>query len=140
MSIEELINQVGNLSQSEKVELGQKCVVNIGRGLEALGMDSDAITATMVGYISLFVSADRLCSAEEYQLIKSIYDLDMSYEDFYKLSNGGANSDFIELMDSMADSMNDDLKMNICLFGLCILVSDNKLTQAEYDLFIKILQ
>ncbi|MBQ9369704.1 MAG: hypothetical protein IJU10_01365, partial [Clostridia bacterium] len=93
----------------------------------------------MLGYIALFVSADRVCSAEEYQLIKSIYNLDLSYEDFYKLSNGGASGDFITVMDKMADSLDDDLKMNICLFGLCILVSDNKLTQAEYDLFIRIL-
>ena len=140
MTIEELINKVAGLSQDEKVALGRACVSRLYDGFSKLGMDDKTFAATMTGYISLFVSADKLCSAEEYQLVKSIYDVDMTYDQFYTVSNGGANPEFIAFMDTLADSLTGDMKSDICIFGLCILVSDNKLTQSEYDLFVRILK
>lgn len=140
MSLDELITKVGNMSNDDRVDLGNTCVAQLQAGFKDMGFDQQKIGFLMQNYIRLFVSADRKCSAAEYEFIKSIYNFGLSYDEFYDSTNGGADPEFVELMDKLADSMDDDMKTALCMFGLCILVSDHKLTQEEFDLFVRILE
>lgn len=140
MSLDELITKVGNMSNDDRVDLGNNCVAQLQSGLRDMGFDQGKIGFLMQNFIRLFVSADRKCSTAEYEYIKSIYNFGLSYDEFYDSTNGGADPEFIGMMDDLADSMNDDMKTALCMFGLCILVSDHKLTQEEYDLFVRILE
>ena len=140
MSLDELINEVGNMSDDERVALGNSCVVKLESGFHDMGLDDEKIGFLMQNFIRLFVSADRSCSRDEYQFIKRIYNFDMTYDQFYDSTNGGSAPEFVTMMDELADSVGDEMKTALCVFGLCILVSDHKLTESEMHLFVRILQ
>ncbi|MBP5404403.1 MAG: hypothetical protein J6Y74_00415 [Clostridia bacterium] len=140
MSLDDLINKVGNMSNEDRVDLGNNCVAQLQSGFREMGFDQEKIGFLMQNFIRLFVSADRKCSVAEYEFIKSIYNFGLSYDEFYDSTNGGADPEFITLMDQLADSMSEDMKTALCMFGLCILVSDHKITEEEFKLFIRIVE
>ena len=140
MSLDEMVLMTIQLDTEQRIELAKNCTIKMRDGFKKMGVKQDQLGKKICDFIRLFVSADKKCSRSEYDLINSMYDFDMSYEEFYDLSNGGVQKDFITSMDKYIDSLNADLKYHICLFGLCILVSDDQVTAPEYELFKRILE
>ena len=138
MSLDEMVVMTIRLDPEQRVDLAKNCILRVCKGFERLGLHEEEISRKICDFIRLFVSADKKCSYEEYELINSIYEFDMPYKEFYDLTNGGSQHDFVDLTDQYIDSLDADLKYNICLFGLCILVSDDKVTEEEYSLLRKI--
>lgn len=139
MNLDEMILTTIDLNYDQKVALGKKCVEEICNGLFAIGFSEEMASGKICDCIRLFVSADRKCSQEEYCLINDIYEFtDMSYDEFFDFSNGGADPRFIAAMDAFIDALDSELKYYICLFGLCLLVSDDKVTREEYALLKRI--
>lgn len=138
MTLEELMQEIVDMSHEERVELGKSCVDDI---LEAVGgsLNKEEYADFIFSIIKLFVCADKVCSQEEYELIRDIYSLDMSYDTFYEIVKNGLDPAFVSKMDRLIDTLTPDLKRSICLFGLCILGSDDTITVAEQDLFNRIL-
>ena len=139
MTLDEMILTTIDLNYDQKVTLGRKCVQEISDGLFAIGFSEEMASTRICDCIRLFVSADKKCSQEEYCLVKDIYEFtDMSYDEFFDFSNGGTNPRFITAMDAFIDALDPELKHYICLFGLCLLVSDDKVTREEYALLRRI--
>ena len=139
MNLDEMILDTMRLTAEQRIEKARSYVINICNAFAQRGLDQDALSLRICDFIRLFVSADRRCSREEYDLINSIYNFDMPYAEFYEMTNGGAKPDFVERMDGYIDSLDTELKYQICLFGLCLLVSDDDLSDAEYALLRRLL-
>ena len=138
-TIKEIMQEVVNLDFNEKVILGKNALSDIISTLKKHDISDDNKASFIFALIKLFVSADKRCSEVERKLVNAIADLDISYDDFYEFTNNGADPKFVEEFDDLIDTLNDEEKNSICIFGLCILSADDTITAAEQQLFLKIL-
>ena len=127
------------MSDSERLKLAKLSLNTIYIELEKCGVKNGDAGAFIVGTIKFFVSADRSCSKEEYMLINKIYNINISYNDFYNMTNHGADIDFVRTFDALVQTFTSDGKVALCLFGICILSCDGKITVEEQKMFDRIL-
>ena len=92
----------------------------------------DAIIALIV---SLALSADRVTSAEEYRLFVDITKADISYDDFYQITNIGDLEGALKSIDEFVDSMTENGKNCALTLALCFISADDKITPQEQKLF-----
>lgn len=140
MTIKEIMQDLLDSSDEERLGLAADSLKTIYSELEKCGLDSKDSASFILNSIKLFVSADKECSEEEYQFIKKLYDLKMSYDDFYDLTNHGSDPYFVEKFDELVDAFTVEGKTALCMFGLCILSCDGTLTVDEQKLFARILE
>lgn len=140
-SIKQMMVSILNLSKKEKISLGKSCMLRIKTLLRKRGIDDEKkINAFINNLIKLFVSADNDCTKSECEYLNALTGKQLSYDDYVKMTKGGSDPVFIEKFDKLIDSLDPEEKNQICLFGLCILVSDNVLSVEEQEIFLKILK
>lgn len=137
--LRELYNQYLNQSEAERVAVAQSATSVVAKFLNEAGLDQEQSFAFFMSIVRLFVSADRNCSQEEADLFNKLLDTNVSYDDFFNATNGGANPEYIKAMDDLIDSMPEEPKLAVCILGLTFLAADGELTQAETDVFERIL-
>ena len=132
--------QFVNHSEEERVALARDAAGAVFSFLATTSLSKEEQLDFFVKCVALFVSADRLCSESEYKLFKAIFDdVDFTYEEFFNLTNGGADPNFVEALDELIDSMPAEAKTALCVLGLTFLASDDNLTPDEPRLFEKII-
>ena len=140
-SVKQMMVSILNLSKKEKISLGKSCMLRIKTLLRKRGIDDEKkINAFINNLIKLFVSADNDCTKSECEYLNALTGKQLSYDDYVKMTKGGSDPVFIEKFDKLIDSLDPEEKNQICLFGLCILVSDNVLSVEEQEVFLKILK
>ena len=139
MTFNELYQEYVNHSPAQRVSVAQKAAANVLRALQEGGIDDETRFSFLTNVIKLFVSADRNCSQEEADLFNAVMGTSLSFEQFYNLTNGGGDPKFIQAMDELIDALPDEVKVDVCVFGLTILCADDKLTGAEQVIFEHIL-
>lgn len=139
MDVKELMQKVVNLSFEEKVSVGKDALCETIDILKKHELKDDDIAPFIFALVKLFVSADKKCSKDELNLVNAITDLNMSYDDFFDLTNNGSDPRFVTEFDELIDTLEADEKSSICLFGLCILAADDTITAQEQQLFLRIL-
>ena len=126
-------------SEQERIAVAQNATAAIAGFLTESGLSSKESLNFYLNIIRLFVSADRRCSQEEVDLFNKILGLSYSYEDFFNLTNGGANPEFVKVMDDIIDTMPEEPKIAVCVLGLTFLAADGELKENEIEIFEKIL-
>ena len=139
MTFNELYREYVNHSPAQRVAVAQRAAANVLRALEEGGVEDEVKFGFLTNVVKLFVSADRNCSAEEADLFNAVMGTSLSFEQFYNLTNGGGDPKFIQTMDEIIDSLPDEVKVDVCTFGLTILCADDKITGAEQAVFEHIL-
>lgn len=104
---------------------------------ELQGNSEDDINAFIIALIKVGVSADRTLSQEEYDLYCEATGNEISPEHFYHLSNGGADPELIEMVDNYIDNFTLDAKLAACIFILCFISSDGKITNSEKQIMAR---
>ena len=138
MQLEDLMKEMINMPRDLRVNLTRAAVKDIITDSVNF-LDEEQCTVLMLNIAKLFIGADNKFSVDEYRLIKEVYEVNMPYEDFYEFVKDAGNPDFIEFMDGLIDALPHELKIKICTFGMFILASDGTVTDAEKELFKKIL-
>ena len=139
MEFRELYQQYVNQSHEQRVSVAQRAAGNVLMALKDANVEDEITFNFLTDLIKLFVSADKNCSEEECQLFNDVMGTSLSYEQFYNLTNGGSDPAFVQTMDEIIDSLPDDVKVDVCTFGLTIIAADDTITGAEQSLFEKIL-
>ena len=137
--LRELYNEYLNHSDAERVQTAQAATAVVAKFLNEAGLSNEQSFAFFMNIVRLFVSADRNCSEEEADLFNAVMGTSLSFEQFYNLTNGGADPEFVAFMDELIDSLPEEVKVDVCTFGLTILCADGNLTGAEQAFFEKIL-
>ena len=135
----DVYQQYVNHSHAQRVSVAQKAAANVLGALKDGGIDDDVTFNFLTNLIKLFVSADRNCTEGECRLFNDVMGTSLTFEQFYNLTNGGSDPAFIQMMDELIDTLPDDIKVDVCTFGLTILAADDTITGAEQALFEKIL-
>lgn len=136
--VEEVLRDIGSLSFEGKVGTAKEALSRLARGLHDGGVNNEQIKSLLVLFTRLFVSGDKSCSREEYDLFKDVTESDMSYDEFYEMTNGGSNQKFVEDTIKFIKVLNRDDRIALIIYGACLLSADGIFTYPEASLIDRI--
>lgn len=139
MEFRELYQQYVNHSHEQRVAVAQKAAANVLAALDQGGIEDEVKFSFLTNVIKLFVSADKNCTELECRLFNDVLGTSLTYEQFYNLTNGGSDPQFIQAMDELIDALPDEVKVDVCTFGLTIIAADDTITGSEQAIFERIL-
>ena len=138
--LQDIYSNYLNQSEEERITVAQKATAAIAGFFSESGLTQKESLNFYINIVRLFVSADRRCSQQEVNLFNKILGADYSYEDFFNLTNGGSNPEFVKAMDDIIDTMPEEPKIAVCVLGLTFLAADGELKESEIDIFERILE
>lgn len=138
-TLQEVYQQYLDMDNSSRVSIAKKCAGELISFARGRGMSDKDIVTLIVSLFKLFVSGDKHTARAEHDFFLASTGLNVSYEEFFSVTDYGANSDFVASMDNLIDSMPQDIKNQTLIFGLCILACDGKLTVSEQQLLNRLL-
>lgn len=134
---DELVNTVFDMDEEKRADMARLGVVKIMEWAQDNGKDGAEL---VLDYFKLFVSADQSCDWQERELFIKALGIDISSEQFYELTNHGANSDFIEKMVALTNKMDKETKQYVIILGIVILCADDRATVAEQKLLYRLFE
>ncbi|MCR4911770.1 MAG: hypothetical protein K5925_04535 [Bacilli bacterium] len=138
--LQDIYSNYLNQTEEERIAVAQKATAAIAGFFSESGLTQKESLNFYINIVRLFVSADRRCSQQEVNLFNKILGVDYSYEDFFNLTNGGSNPEFVKAMDDIIDTMPEEPKIAVCVLGLTLLAADGELKESEIDIFERILE
>ena len=135
---QEFMQMVVDASDEQRIALGKQALGDAIKIFIKYGLTQDQTLIFVKDLIKLFVGADGTCSKRELDLFNAITGIPLREEEFYELTNGGSDPEFVQAIDDVIDCLSVSEKAPICLFGLTILASDDELTPEEQELFTKL--
>ena len=139
MDFNEYCQSLVDMSMDQRIELGTGAFAKVYGALKEAGVAEDNCAAVILALIKAGVSGDFSCSAEELELYNGIFSDNMSYDDFYNMTNGGGSSAFVANLDELVDSFADDVKFAACTLVGLFLAADDRLNRDEVGLLRKLL-
>ena len=138
-TLKELYQQYLDMDNTSRVNIAKRCAGGFISYCESRGLSSEDTFKLIVTLFKLFVSADKHTANDEHAFFNAVTGCNSSYNDFFAATDYGANSDFVASIDSLIDSMPQDVKNDTLVFGLCILACDGKLTVSEQQLLNRLI-
>lgn len=139
-NLDSAIQQFVNQNEEDRIAHAKNATKEIGIYLSSCGFTKKEALNFYLNIVRLFVSADNKCGETEYILFKKVLNVEMSYDSFFELTNGGATDEFIEAMDRIIDNMKYEIKIHVCTLGLTIICSDGVVSESERELIKKIVE
>lgn len=137
--LKEHLLSIAAASHEDRVEYGRRAVGAFIHGLREGGLDDEKINFILVAYTRLFVSADKSCERGEYELFRDITKMDISGEEFYNLTNGGKDPEFVSNFIELASKLTPDDRAACLAYGASIIGADGSISDEEFELFDRIL-
>lgn len=139
-AVEQTLKDVCQSSFETKVGTAKEALSRLARGLHNGGVTNDQIKSLFVLFTRLFVSGDKSCSREEYELFHSVTESDMTYDEFYEMTNGGSDAEFVEHVFDFISILNRDDRIALIIYGACLVSADGVITYPEAELVDRILE
>ena len=142
MDIIEFVDAFNNKSFEELVALAVHSTHNLFEYFDSEKVSNDEQVDFLFDIFKLFTSSDSHTSKKEYELFLRLIDDTpdyFSFDEFYDLTSGGSNKDFVNEMIDKIKALPHEQKLNAVGIGLAIICSDHIVTMQEYDLIYKIL-
>ena len=139
MDFQYWLDRVINTEGANRVELARK---NLNRVLEELpkfDIPEDAYGLFTVALIKLFIRADRVVSFEDYSFISEVIPMHLSAQEFMERMNDRDDEERESWLDALIDKFSEEGKEAACIFGLCVMESDDVLSREELSVFYRIL-
>lgn len=133
------VEKILHLSFEEKVEIGRDSLRKLMKGLMEGGLTKEETSNVIWNLLRLFVSADKRCSNAEFELFKAITGMEISEDEFYDRTNGGADEEYIKDSLEFIDILTKDDAIAAIYFGVIVMSSDGIIAKGEYDLIDRIL-
>lgn len=129
--MEPVFEEYMELPRRERIARAKQCASNIYNYSLEQGLTEEQSIDMLCHLTKLFVSVDRVCEQGEYDLFVSVTGADMTYDEFFELTNGGGNKDYVDAVLGVVKTMDEDLKGDVAMFGLCMCSADGDVTEAE---------
>ena len=139
VSLREVYDKVTRLSHEERVRLAIGSGNNIAKHLKERGLDGEQSMRFFLYITALFVGADGVLDEEEHCLFNDAFQVDVPYDKLLETLKGGFNENYVQQMDEMIDRFPQELKFDICNYGLAFLSADGEISEKEQKIFEKIL-
>lgn len=139
MEFKEMLQTVLYTEGEERVALAKQSLNFALEELPRFDVSRDNYGLFVLALIKLFVDADKEVSYEEFSFISEVLNLHIPFSDFVKKMNDKVDDAFMTWVNELIDMFSPDGKEAICLFGLCIMESDDVLSAGEKQLFVRLI-
>ena len=129
-----MLQNLLDASPAEKVGYAVEALTEFANGLHAKGLDESEIKKQIEDVTKLFVSADLDCVGDEYSFYKAVTGFELSPEEFYDVTNGGRDPNFMKECFGFLSTLDQRTKVAACLYGFSVLSCDDKITADECKL------
>ena len=131
--LKEILQDLVNKDFDDLVELAAGAHERLIRALMDKGANDDQITTYLISTIKFFVSADKECKYAERDLINKSFDLDLTAEEFFDMTNCGSDPSFKETYFKVTKSGGEEIGIAAYILGAIILASDETISVDEQD-------
>lgn len=138
-NLRQTLQEIVNMSDEDKVNLGKDALSRFVKGLMEGGIEKKDISDYIIALTKLFVSSDRKCSAEEYSFFRAVTGLELSSEDFYNMTNGGSDPDFIKASFKFLSILTPEDRTAAIVYGSALISCDDSVNIQEFALIDTIL-
>lgn len=135
----QVLDEIIKAGPQDKVRLAASCLDTIMDNLKKSGVPESNRNTAVLNLTKLFVSADSNCSPHEWSFFKAVTGIEISYEDFYNLTNGGRDPKFIQEAIEFLGSLDDETRDAAITFGIAMLASDLTYAESEIEIIEKML-
>ena len=139
MKLKEMLQTVLYTEGDDRIALAKRSLNCALEELPKFDVPKDNYGLFVLALIKLFVRADREVSFEEFSFISEVLNLHIPFQDFVKKMDDKLDDAFMGWVDNLINLFSPDGKEAICLFGLCIMESDDVLTASEQQLFERLI-
>ena len=140
MDLKEMLSKVLNTEGEDRAELARKSLARALAELPKFEIPKDNYGTFIIALVKLFVRADRNVSFEDYSFVSDVLNLSISAQEFNEKMNDTSDSALMAWLDNLIDRFSPEGKEAVCIFGLCIMESDDVLTREEQSVFERLLK
>ena len=140
MTLKKLLQEVFATEGEDRVAFAKEQYAIVLNEFRKLGLEKENMGAITLEIVRLFVRIDKRTSYEEYSFLSDLFGLDLSYDEFRTKMHKSQGDGYREVMESMVKQFSRKGKKAFCLFGLCIIESDETMDTAEHSLIEHILK
>ena len=136
------MDRVVNTEGANRVDLARKnLLIVLNDAEDILEITKENHPLFTWSLVKLFVRAVRAVTFEDYSFVTEVLNRPMSFEEFKKaMADAGDDEEREEFIDTAIDALSDKGKEAACIFGLCIMQSNDSLSSDEMKLFARILK
>lgn len=139
-NMKSLLDEILKASPEEKVKLGEEALNKFHISLTKNGVNGETIAKIIVNLTRFFVSADSNCSSYEHSYFRAVSGIELSYDEFYKLTNGGRDPKFIDDTLKFLNGLDEEARSAAITYGIAMLSSDLKYSEVELEIIAKMLE
>lgn len=137
--VRDTLQEIVDLSFEEKVKLGEDALSRFYSGLVRGGIPEKEVPDYIIAFTKLFVSADQNCDKAEYDFFRAVTGIELSVKEFYDLTNGGLDEEFISACLDIVRILNHEDRMAVVIYGAALLSCDDTINVMELKLFDKLI-
>lgn len=137
--LKQALQDIVNLSDEQKYDLGKDSLNKFLNGLARRGIPKDQLPGILFGFVKFFVTADGKTTNGEYDFFVHVTGINVPPQEFARFA---AEGDLAELQASaynFASMLNDEDREALALFGAALLSADDTITQEEADMIDRLL-
>ena len=139
-NMKNLLDEILKASPEEKVKLGAEVLNTFHNNLTKNGVNGETIAKIILNLTRFFVSADSSCSPYEHSYFSAVSGIKVSYEEFYKLTNGGRDPEFVDDTLKFLNGLDEETRTAAITYGIAMLSSDLKYSEVELAVIAKMLE
>ena len=142
MDLQEMMDRVVHTEGTYRVDLARNNLfIVLDDAEKTLDLTKDNHGLFTWSLVKLFVRADRAVTFEDYSFVTEVLNRPMSFEDFQKaMADSGDDEEREIFIDNAIDALSEAGKEAACIFGMCIMQSNDSLSGEEIKLFTRILK
>ena len=125
------------MKDSDLKNLCFESLIVIKKECEKLGFAPESHVKLVAGLVEMFLKEDLFISAKEKEFVKEVFK-NSEYEEEIKLVLSDNKDQGVLGWDVIVDRLPEEAKDAVCMLGMCLIVSDRKITPDEKALFEKI--
>ena len=126
-------------SHEQRVAFGKQYLGQFVNGLRQGKLNDEQITGCIIAFTKLFISADKSCDYEEYELFRDITGIDSDYDSFYEATNGGSNEQFVRSSLEFVSILTNEDKSALLCYAAALLGADGVVKDSELALYERVL-
>lgn len=137
--MKKVLEEILKASPQDKVRLAASSLDTVIDNLKKSGVPENNRNTAILNLTKLFVSADSNCSPHEWSFFKAVTGIEISYDDFYNITNGGSDPKFIADAVEFLKSLDEETRNAAITYGIAILASDLTYAETEIEIIDKLL-
>lgn len=138
-NMKQLLNEVLKAEPQDRVALAVDSLELFRKNLRRDKVDEEVIEHIIMNLTRFFVSADHDCAPYEHSFFKAITGMNLEYEEFYKLTNGGRDPEFVGSTLEFINGLDEETRNAAIAYGIAMLSSDLSYAHVEVELIDKLL-